>query len=165
MDVRLSAVLLDNLRHKRFLFAGAGDVLERVGKLARLTAQRAAKPHAADKGTLGSQIRLDLDFARLEARVAPAQAIAGLAYTIEYGRRPGRRPPYRPIRRWAEAHGIVPPGRGGSKLVYELRERIRASGTRGVGFMATAQEVAEAALGSAVPDTQRQMREMWERGA
>jgi hypothetical protein len=146
-----------------------GPVRQRLVKgaaiAAQTTARRAAKPHAADKGTLGRFVLLHIDADGLLARVDMAPSVAGVAFTIEEGRRPGRRPPYKAIKRWMISHGIIGEGRGRgtSAAVQLMRERIRASGTEGVHFMAQARDVAEMVLQRGVPGTEDDIRALWER--
>jgi len=151
------------LREKRFL-SPTRDFLKELGRVAQKTAQRAAKPHPADKGTLGRAILLDFALDGSSARVAPAPRYAGIAFTIEEGRSPGRRPPYGPIKRWMISHGIIPEGRGTSEQVQELREEIKAHGTRGVHFMAQAEETTEKAMHEGIPKTEQEIRALWDRG-
>src|SRR3990172_7748556 len=157
----LDNVLL-RLREKRFL-SPTRDFLKGLGRVGQRTAQRAAKPHPADKGTLGRAILLDFALDGSSARVAPAPRYAGIAFTIEEGRRPGRRPPYGPIKRWMISHGIIPEGRGDSKKVRFMQEDIKLRGTRGVHFMAQARDVADEILRTGVPKTEQEIRDLWVR--
>jgi hypothetical protein len=139
------------------------DFVQRAGKAAHTTAQRAAKPHPADKGTLGRLIVMVIEDDGKTVRVHPVRSIVGIANTIEEGRRPGRRPPYKPIKKWMISHGIIAGVRGDSKRIRAIRDDIKARGTRGVHFMAQAAEVAERALKTGVPETEKEIRAMWER--
>ena len=151
------------LRDKHFL-KPTRTFLHELGRVGQKTAQRAAKPHPADKGTLGRAILLDFALDGSSARVAPAPRYAGIAFTIEEGRRPGRRPPYGPIKRWMISHGIIPEGRGTSKRVQEIREEIKAHGTRGVHFMAQAEKAVDKAMHDGIPKTEQEIRALWDRG-
>ena len=151
------------LRDKHFL-KPTRTFLHELGRVGQKTAQRAAKPHPADKGTLGRAILLDFALDGSSARVAPAPRYAGIAFTIEEGRRPGRRPPYGPIKRWMISHGIIPAGRGTSKRVQEIREEIKARGTRGVHFMAQAEKAVDKAMHDGIPKTEQEIRALWDRG-
>ena len=137
-----------------------------LGRVGQKTAQRAAKPHPADKGTLGRAILLDFALDGSSARVAPAPAYRGIAFTIEEGRRPGRRPPYGPIKRWMISHGIIPEGRGKgiSQRVREVREEIKLHGTRGVHFMAQAEKAVDKAMHDGIPKTEQEIKALWDRG-
>ena len=137
--------------------------LKDLGRVGQKTAQRAAKPHPADKGTLGRGIRLDLALDGKSARIAPVRSIVGLAFTIEEGRRPGRRPPYGPIKRWMISHDIITGARGEGKRVQEMREDIKAKGTRGIHFMEIAEKAVEAAMRSGIPKTEGEIRALWDR--
>jgi hypothetical protein len=152
------------LREKAFLWPPVRrKLIAGAGQAAHKTSQRAAKPHAADKGTLGRNILLEFEDKGLTARVFPARRITGLAVTIEEGRRPGRRPPYGGIKAWMLSHGLISGGRGDSKLIQMMRERIRQSGTRGVGYMAEGAKAAEKVLQQGVPQTEAEVRALWER--
>jgi len=151
------------LRDKHFL-KPTRTFLHELGRVGQKTAQRAAKPHPADKGTLGRAILLDFALDGSSARVAPAPRYAGIAFTIEEGRRPGRRPPYGPIKRWMISHGIIPEGRGTSKRVQEIREEIKLHGTRGVHFMAQAEVAVNKAMHDGIPKTEQEIRALWDRG-
>lgn len=140
----------------RHLLQGAGRVVQK-------TAQRAAKPHSGDKGTLGRAIILEVSSVYLEATVAPTRSVMGVAYTIEHGRRPGRRPPYRPIKAWMISHGLVTGARGDSKKVQQMRERMRLVGTKGVGFMEAGAVAGDQALKQGIPATEREIKTLWDR--
>jgi hypothetical protein len=116
-------------------------VEEGLAKLAdyiRGEAKTRAKPHAADKGTLGNVIKVS--FAgkgmALSATVAPPKSVVGIALSVEEGRRPGRPPPVRAIGRWAKAHGIA-------TKPWLLAQDIKRRGTKGIHFMAGAAEAGE----------------------
>ena len=156
-------VLRERLRNPRFLFQSTRHLIEGAGIAARKTAQRAAKPHPADKGTLGRAVRLEVSPNGLQATVDIARSVSGIAFTIEEGRRPGRRPPYGPIKRWMISHGIISAGRGTSKQVQALREDVKARGTRGVHFMAQARDVANTVLRQGVPKTEQEIKALWDR--
>ena len=141
------------------------ELVKSVGLVTQRTAQRAAKPHAADKGTLGRMMILTIEDGGLTARVEPHGSIAGIAYTINYGRRAGKRPPYGPIKRWLESHGYIPLGKGNSKFVQAVREDIKSQGTRGVLFMEAAVKAMEESLRGEIPKTEEQIRAAWERGS
>jgi len=163
----VQVVGLDQLRlrlREGRLLAPTRSFLQELGRVGQKTAQRAARPHPADKGTLGRAILLDFALDGSSARVAPAPSVRGIAFTIEEGRRPGRRPPYGPIKRWMISHGIIPEGRGTSKQVQAVREEIKAQGTRGVHFMAQAREAVDKAMHSGIPKTEQEIRALWDRG-
>ena len=163
-EVRGTNALMELLRSKRFIFNPTRRLIEGAGIAARKTAQRAAKPHPADKGTLGRAIRLEVAPSGLQATVDIARSVSGIAFTIEEGRRPGRRPPYRAIKRWMVSHGIISGTvRGEGKRVRELQEDIKLRGTRGVHFMAQARDVANTVLRQGVPKTEQEIRELWQR--
>ena len=156
--------LRELLRSKRFLFRPTRRLIEGAGIAARKTAQRAAKPHPGDKGTLGRYIRLEVSHSGLQATVDIARSVVGIALTIEEGRRPGRRPPYGRIKRWMISHDIITGARGEGERVREVQEEIKLHGTRGVHFMAQARDVANMVLRQGVPKTEQEIRELWDRG-
>jgi hypothetical protein len=130
---------LEKLRIK--LGRALEPVEEGLGKLAdyvRGEAKTRAKPHAADKGTLGNVIKVS--FAgkgmALSATVAPPKSVVGIALSVEEGRRPGKPPPVKAIKRWAVAHGYI-------QNYYLLAQKIGKQGTRGIHFMAGAAEAGE----------------------
>ncbi len=164
VDIRGATAILDKLRGRRFVDDPTRRMVLNAGIAARKTAQRAAKPHPSDKGTLGRAIRLSLSKDGSEVLIDFPRRVSGIAYTIEEGRRPGRRPPYGPIKRWLISHGIIPAGRGTSKQVRAVREEIRLRGTRGVHFMQQATDVAEEVLRRGVPQTEQEIRDLWTRG-
>ncbi len=104
----------------------------------REEAKRRAKPHPWNKGTLGNAIKVSFQGSgiALSATVAPPKATLGIAYTIEEGRRPGKPPPLKAIKRWADAGGIL-------TNPWLLREHIKEFGTKGIHFMAGAAEAGE----------------------
>lgn len=158
---------LDQL-HERLkpgrLLAPTKVFIRQLAETAQRTAQRAAKPHSADKGTIGRQLLLEYSSDGQVARLYPNQRIANIAQTIEEGRKPGKRPPYGPIKRWAIAHGFVPNAKGNSKMVHQIREEIMHAGTRGVHFMKTAQDTTEQAMRTGIPQTENEIHAAWERG-
>jgi hypothetical protein len=107
-----------------------GGIVREAGIFAREKTAQYAKPHAADKGTLGAGITLKLGAGAvpLEATIAPNSRIAGIAATVEEGRPPGKRPSVDRIERWAWAHGYLPRGSRGWKLAQQIAQR----GTKGV---------------------------------
>ena len=112
--------------------------LTQLAEYIREEAKRRAKPHAADKGTLGNVIKVS--FAgkgmALSATVAPPKSVVGIALSVEEGRRPGKPPPVKAIERWAVAHGIA-------TNPWLLAQLIGKKGTRGIHFMAGAAEAGE----------------------
>jgi len=112
--------------------------LAKLAEYIRGEAKTRAKPHAADKGTLGNVIKVS--FAgkgmALSATVAPPKSVVGIALSVEEGRRPGKPPPVKAIKRWAVAHGIV-------TNPWLLAQDIKRRGTRGIHFMAGAAEAGE----------------------
>lgn len=162
LDTGSEVRMLEKLQNDIGLGPGR-EMVKSVGLVTQRTAQRAAKPHAADKGTLGQRLLMTISDGGLTATVEPHASIAGLAFTINYGRRSGKRPPYGPIKRWLESHGYIPLGKGNSKFVQAVRDDIRARGTRGVLFMETAIKAMESTLKGEIPKTEREIQAAWER--
>jgi hypothetical protein len=107
-----------------------GGIVREAGQFARDKTAQYAKPHAADKGTLGQGITLKLSagVVPLEAVIAPNRRIMGIAVTVEEGRRPGKAPPTKAIGRWAKAHGYLNP----PMTAWLLAQKIKREGTKGV---------------------------------
>lgn len=144
------------LNSKRLLGPVRKELIEGAARVAQRTAQRAAKPHAADKGTLGRHLHIERD-GPLTLAMRPTRRIVGIANVIEGGRRPGKAPPLRAIKAWAVAHGIPTAPR-------ELQKTIRARGTRGVHFMQQAQDAADKAVKAGIPITEREIEAAFNRG-
>lgn len=99
------------------------DLVHDAARLGHERVQEYARPHPVDTGGLAQGITVQ--FRELEALVTPGRRVVGIAYTVEEGRRPGRRPPKAAIARWATRHGIGTPP-------WVLATRIAKEGTRGV---------------------------------
>ena len=165
-QLTVRVVGLDALRLKLregTVFTPARSFLKDLARVGQKTAQRAAKPHPVDKGTLGKAILLDFALDGKSARIMPARSIIGLANVLEAGRRPGKRPPYGPIKRWMLSHGIITGVRGDGKKVQAMREDIKAHGTRGIYFMEAAQESINLAVRFGIPKTEREIKAIWNR--
>lgn len=122
-----------------------GRVLEPIEKalaiLAEYVHQKAriyAKPHPVDKGTLGNVIKVSFagSGVAISAKVYEPRSVVGIALQVEEGRRPGKPPPVKAIKRWAVAHGIV-------TNYFLLARLIGKQGTKGIQFMARAAEDGE----------------------
>jgi hypothetical protein len=146
----------------------AGNLLspvkDQMVKEAALAGRRVAAEKSKGRyGRKGLYGRLDIDFSNdgLVANVHPVRSIAGIAFTMEEGRRPGRRPPYTPIKRWLIDAGAISGQRGDSKVVRATREAIKAGGTRPIHFMQEAAEEAERTLKQRGPPTEREIERQW----
>lgn len=148
VEVRGLDELRRRLESRRLLSPVRKEIIEEAGKAGKAKAIEAAKPHAADKGSLGRAVRLRVEDGGNKAIVDVAPQVAGIAFVIEEGRRPGRAPPLRVLKAWADSHGIPTPPR-------ELQQAIRAQGTRGIHFMRQAQEEAEKVVRGQVPAAER----------
>ncbi|OGT26065.1 MAG: hypothetical protein A2Z17_06865 [Gammaproteobacteria bacterium RBG_16_66_13] len=116
-----------------------------IGDLARYVQaelKKGAKPHAADKGTLAEGVKLEMSATGqpLGATVGffgrgygARSSMGAIAPTVNYGRRPGKRPSVQAIGRWAKAHGI-------STNPWVLARNIAREGTKGVLFLEKAEE-------------------------
>lgn len=142
-----------------------GHVTDPVGTLVKTAAEFAhkkvkeyAKPHPVDKGTLaaGMQFELAGQGTSLHARVFPAKAIGGIALTVEEGRRGGKPPPIASIERWGVAHDFIVKGQG-----YQLQQKIRAAGTKGVKMFERAAKETDKALPGMVEATKKKVEQDW----
>lgn len=131
------------------------NLIESAGNAARKTAQRAAKGQAGT-GRLGRHILVDFQDKGMTAVVMPTRTIAGIAFVINYGRRPGRRPPYRALKRWADRAGIP-------TKIRDLQEDIKLRGTKGLEYMEAAENAANIVLRTGIPATDREIRALWKR--
>lgn len=125
-------------------FVPVQQLVEEAGRVAQERARTYARPHPVDKGTLAEGITLDVR--SLEAVVAPVRRVAGIARTVEEGRRPGQRPPKATIGRWAQAHGI-------GTDPWVLATDIARRGTRGLHMFERAARDAEELLRRRLDDT------------
>lgn len=134
-------------------------MMEDVGKFVRERAAERAKPHPADKGTLGKGIKFELEGGAvpLLGRVKPARPIQGIAWTVEAGRRPGKPPPVAALERWLTSHGIP-------TNPWVMQAEIRRRGTRGVKFMAGAADDARRELPRIIGSAARKIESRWGRG-
>ena len=155
-------VLQAKLDSRRFMGPVRQELIERAADAAHKKAREAAKPHPADKGTLGRAIELHFENKGNTARISPPPQVAGLAFTIEEGRRPGGRPPYRKLKAWMISHNIIPEGKGTSAQVQALRSDIRHHGTKGVHFMQQAAELADHTMKQRIPPTERAIKTKWD---
>lgn len=145
---------LERLRRKlEEVPQAARELMERATRFAHEEAQRRAKPHAADKGTLAATVKFAIAPGPipLHARVFTA---SGIAETVESGRRAGQRPPVASIGRWAASHGIA-------TNPWMLAKEIGQRGTRGVKFMAGAVEATQKRMGDFIRETERAIRQRW----
>ena len=132
------------------------DLMERAVKFAHEEARKGARPHSVDKGTLAEGLRFEIapGPVPLQARVYPTRRIAGIALTVEEGRRPGRRPPVEAIGRWARRHGIA-------TNPWRLAREIGQRGTKGIKFMARAVELTKRKLPELVREVGKEVEGRW----
>lgn len=128
-------------------------------------AKRRAKPHAADKGTLGNVIATSLSGggANIKAEVyVPYEShVQGIAWSIEEGRPPDKRPSLARIAVWAFRHGYL--ANDDLAGVYRLAQRIKSQGTKGVYFMRDAAEAGTKKAQETMANLKIQIEEMWAR--
>lgn len=122
-------------------------------------AERYAKPHGGDQGTVGDSIETDLagqGFDLLE-RVFSRNPIAE---DLELGRRPGgRQPSSTVIARFLERHG------GNPRYGFVVARRMARQGTRGIHFLKrAADESAKADGGAVFRDVAQEIEQNWKRG-
>ena len=136
----------------------AEDEFKKLVDFVHKEAQRRAKPHSWNKGTLGKVIKVDFAPAgrALEAKVSLPRAVVGIGRTIEEGRKPGKPPPVSAIKRWAEAGGIT-------TKPWTLVQIIRRRGTKGIYFMAGAAEAGEKKAKEILKSTAAAIERAWGR--
>lgn len=136
-----------------------GGIVREAGIFAHEKTATYAKPHAADKGTLGQGITLKLGagVVPLEATIAPNSRIAGIAVTVEEGRPPGKRPSVDRIERWAWAHGYLPRTSRG----WKLAQKIAREGTKGVKMFEHAAKDTEAKVKELIGNAVRTIERKW----
>jgi hypothetical protein len=162
VQVRGRDALAEQLRSKKFMWQPTRQLIDAAGKAAQKTAMRASKGQAG-KGTLGKHIHLEFRDSDLTAVVLPTRRIAGIAFTIEEGRKPGRRPPYTPIKRWMIQAGIISGDKGESKRIQFMRETIKQRGTKGLHFMAAGRDAADKVIREGIPKTAGDVKALWKR--
>jgi hypothetical protein len=136
-----------------------GGIVREAGIFAREKTATYAKPHAADKGTLGQGITLKLGAGAvpLDATIAPNSRIMGIAVTVEQGRPPGKRPNVDAIERWAWAHGYLPRASRG----WKLAQQIAKTGTKGVKMFEHAAKDTEAKVKELVSHAVSTIEKRW----
>lgn len=130
-------------------------MIEEAAKAGKKTMDEESKGQFGKKG-FGRRTRITLEQGGMVGRVAIDKQVSGIAATVDQGRRAGRRPPYKPIKAWAQAAGISTP-------IRELQEAIKVGGTGGVFFMQEAQQVAQDTLAHGVAPTERALEHQWNR--
>jgi hypothetical protein len=155
---RVEVTGLDDLRARlssRRLFGPVKEeLIQRAAEEAHRIAAEKSKGRYGRKG-FRNHLRTTFYDDGMIARVGISGAVVGIANTIEEGRRPGKRPPYRGIKAWALQAGIISGARGDSKKVREIREDIKDRGTSGIHFLRQAQEHAENVIKQRIPSTER----------
>lgn len=155
VEIRGIDAMRERLRPGRMLSPVKTELVKAAAMAARLTAMRASKGKAG-KGTLGKHIHIEFLKKGMVARISPTRRVIGIASVIEYGRRPGRRPPYTPLKLWAARAGV-------KMSVRDLQQEIKERGTRGVFFMEAAQEAANKVIKGGIPKTEAEIKALWER--
>lgn len=130
-------------------------MIEEAAKAGKKTMDEESKGQFGKKG-FGRRTHITLEQGGMVGRVAIDKQVSGIAATVDQGRRAGRRPPYKPIKAWAQAAGISTP-------IRELQEAIKAGGTGGVFFMRDAAQVADDTLRARVAPTERAVEAQWNR--
>lgn len=130
----------------------------------RETAERESKGRHGTKGFRG---RMETTFEQddLVARIRPQRAIAGIAFTVSQGRRPGRGISLKAFAPWAGRAGIqVYRTEGRRRYTAEyvnIRELIKARGTTPVPYMEHGEEAANKAIRDGIPKAEREMERDW----
>lgn len=160
-QIQVDVLGLERLRRKlRDVPEAIRPLMTEAGGFAHGKAREYAKPHPVDKGTLAEQMKFRLASGAipLEARIYPARSIAGIARTVEEGRRPGKPPPAATIARWAKRHGYPVISAG-----FQLQREIRRRGTKGVKMFERAAKETEAKLPELMRNVARQIETRWGR--
>ena len=154
VEVRGLDVLRAKLSQGRIFGPVKEEIIKRAAKEGQETAEEESKGRFGTKGFKG---RMATTFEQdgLIARVQPHGNVRGIAGVVEVGRRPGKAPPLRALKSWAARAGITD--------IRDLQARIRAGGTRGVGFMEAGSKAADKAINSGVPRAEREIKGQWNR--
>lgn len=145
-------VLRAKLDQRRLFGPVKEEMIARAAQAGKKEAEEKSKGQFGKKGLRG---RIETHFEQdgLIARVSPIRSLAGIAFTMEHGRRPGKRPPYKRIKAWATGNISTP--------VRELQEDIKLHGTGGLFFMAEAAQVANDTLRDRRPVAEREIERGW----
>jgi len=132
------------------------EMLSTLAEFIHQEARTRAKPHAADKGTLGNVIKVSFagEGVKLSAKVYEPKAVVGIALSVEEGRGPGKPPPVASIGRWAKSHGIA-------TKPWLLAQQIKAHGTKGIHFMAGAADAGEKKAKELIGKTAAMIEHKW----
>ena len=165
MEVKVVGLIkLENkLRH---LPSGIRPFFEKVGTFGQARMAKYAKPHPVDKGTLAEGVEFDI---RGEARPLQMEthigfvgrgfgsrsSMANLAETINRGRRPGKPPSFKAIRRWLKSHHYAANPRA-------IQRVIAQRGTRGVGFLEKAEKDVRKEIPKLIDEVARAIEREWD---
>ena len=136
------------------------EIIKRAADEGRETAEEQSKGRFGTKGFKG-RMATTFEQGGLIARVQPHGNVRGIASVIETGRRPGKAPPIRALKPWAGRAGVDENDRG---AIRAIQDKIRAGGTRGVGFMAAGEKAAERAVSQGIPRAEREIESDFNRG-
>jgi hypothetical protein len=148
VEVRGLDVLRAKLQTGRIFGPVKQEIIQRAAKEGQETAEEESKGRFGTKGFKG-RMATTFEQGGLIARVQPHGNVRGIARVVEFGRKPGRAPPIRTLKPWAARAGITD--------IRDLQARIRAGGTRGVGFMEAGSKAADKAIRSGVPRAEREI--------
>lgn len=146
--------------------ADAVSFLEEATVFAERVAEAGTKPHPGDLGKLahGNTIRSELvgKPAPREGRVFTHSTVA---IEVHEGRKPGRPPPVKAIKRWAGRHNITSSTKGGdqTKAAFRIARAIGRKGSKGVPYMEKAAEETQAKLPELVRQAERRVESRWGR--
>lgn len=146
-------VLRRKLDEKRIFGPVKEEMIQRAAQAGKKEAEEKSKGQFGKKGLRG-RIETHIEQDGMVARVAPISSLAGIAFTMEEGRRPGRRPPYRPLKQWKEGTPI-------SLSVRELQEIGKTQGFKGIHYMRDASKVADDTLRDRRPAAEREIERAW----
>lgn len=150
----------ERLRH---LPAGTRPFFERAAKYGQERMKHRAKPQHSGPAKLATGVEIDIRGGappqNMEAHVGfyRDDYRGGLAYTVNYGRSPGKPPPVSAIRRWLVACGYqVSP--------WWAQRQIRERGTKGKYFLENTEEDLQKALPEIARLTERELAARWGKG-
>lgn len=160
VDVRGVDVLHRKLNAGSIFTSVKDGMVREAAFKGRDTATEKSKGQFGRKGLAG-RIVIDFTEGGLIANVHPNRQIMGIALTMEEGRRPGRRPPYTPIKKWLMQGGVISGAKGDSGIVRQVQNTIKEQGTRGIRYMEQAAEEANRTLRQRGPPTEREIERQW----
>jgi hypothetical protein len=137
----------------------AKTMISDLARYIQAEADKFAKPHPADKGTLGKTVKMTLGPGPIPLW-AEVWTKSGIAPTVEVGRLGGKPPPIKRIETWARAHGYL----GANESGYDIWFQIKQKGTKGIYFMKQAEEAGREKAGDMLVKLARTIEGHWSKG-